>query len=168
MMEKISPSGNYKTKIIDKNGRLSVEVYEKREDYDYDNDTSYGEYWSRITERPIFVDSIERANIVSLEHIRNSLGEPSNNLDIDWIMDYLNSDSAKFLDYPLYDVFFENHNNGKIDLEKIIVNKIICIDNDYVLIREEDGCYLVGKKVNDSKIVCRYYVDNLKTGLKEF
>ena len=49
-----------------------------------------------------------------------------------------------------------------------MVNEIICIDNDYVLISEEDGCYLVGQKVNDSKIVCRYYVENLKTGLKEF
>lgn len=167
-MEKISPSGNYKTKIIDKNGRLSVEVYEKREDYDYDNDTSYGEYWSRITERPIFVDSIERANIMALEHIRNSLGEPSNDLDIDWIMDYLNSNSVEFLDGSLYDVFVENHNNDEIDLDKIMVNEIICIDNDYVLISEEDGCYLVGQKVNDSKIVCWYYVDNLKAGLKAF
>jgi hypothetical protein len=164
MIEEISPSGKFKTVIIDKNDTYSVEVYIKREEYITEYDISF-EYWSRITKGPTIVDSKLSADIVALEHIRNNLGEPSKNVDLNWIKDYTNSQYVECLDDNLYEVFFERHINGEIILEEITAIDIFCINNKHIVIIDDDGCYLVGNKDNESKITCWYYVEGLTEGL---
>lgn len=165
MIEMFSPSGKYKTVIEKYKERYKITVFVKKEDYDHYENISYGEYWSRISNNIILVNTVADAKFRALELIRDDLGEPRLEMIVEWVSDYINSKEVKLLDLGDVEVFVEDHTLDGIIHEKIEAQEVILIDEVYCIVKGIDNCYLVGQ-IEGETVLCWYYVDNLREGLK--
>lgn len=166
--EVVSPSEKYKYVICERDDISFITIYELFEDLDINENISYGTYWSRKNDRVIIVDRDMSADFVAINELRNYIGEPNKNIEIDWIRDYSFSKEVCFVDPNKVKVFYEqnNHQTGQMEYNPIDAKTIIKITDIYLVEENGDEDEWQMGLLRDGEIICWDSYGDIKNAIK--
>ena len=167
--EIISPSGKYKAIVSDKKDCFSLDVFYLTEDINSDDGESYGFYWSRKNNNPIFVEKGFYVEAFAIEELRNLMSEPDSPLSIDWIKDFSFCKESCFLDPNKINVYSDSSDVEKQKENKIPIAVKTIINFNGLYLVEEIGCeddWLMGERNEEGEIFCWGYYGTLKQAIK--
>lgn len=165
----ISPSGQYKAIVVEKENSYKLELYVLSQDLDTETGTIYGEYWSRQTKHPILLDKSTSPEGIAIQELRNLVGEPDSPLSIEWIRDFSFYQDAKFLVPGEVNVFCDYFNPNGNGEDAIPIEAKTIIDFSGLCLVEEVGCegqWQMGQIDENGSIYCWGSYGNIKEAIK--
>lgn len=165
----ISPSGQYKAIVAEKENSYKLELYVLSQDLDPETGTIYGEYWSRQTKHPILIDKNTSPEGVAIQELRALMDEPHSSLSIEWIRDFSFCHDAKFLVPGEVNVFCNCHNSIGNGQKVIPIEAKTIIDFSGLCLVEEVGCedqWQMGQIDENGSIYCWGSYGNIREEIK--